>query len=50
MSKTEEQNPAPIIPMPRIMPLAWAWRFSALILWVSFCKLNMGLIIKGLKI
>ena len=44
MSKIEEQNPAQIIPMPKIMPLAWAWRFSALILWVSL--LNM---VKGLK-
>jgi hypothetical protein len=44
MSKIEEQNPAPIIPMPKMMPLVWAWRFSALILWVSF--LNM---VKGVK-
>lgn len=47
MSKIEEQNPAPIIPMPKIMPLAWAWRFSALILCVSFCKLNMVKLLKG---
>jgi len=41
MSKIEEQNPAPIIPMPNIMALSWAWRFSALILLVSFCQLNL---------
>ena len=46
MSKIEEQNPAPIIPMPKIMPLVWAWRFSALIFLISFCKLNM---VKGVK-
>ncbi len=50
MSKTEEQKPAQIIPRPKIMPLVWAWRFSALILWVSFCKLNMVKGVKGLKI
>lgn len=50
MSKIEEQNPAPIIPRPRIMPLAWVWRFSALILCVSFCKLNMVKGVKGLKV
>ena len=49
MSKIEEQNPAPIIPMPKIMPLVWAWRFSALILLISFCKSNMVKGIKGLK-
>ena len=50
MSKTEEQKPAQIIPRPKIMPLAWAWRFSALILWVSFCRLNMVKRVKGLRI
>ena len=50
MSKIEEQNPAPIIPMPKIMPLVWAWRFSALILLISFCRLNMVKGIKGLKV
>lgn len=50
MSKIEEQNPAPIIPMPKIMPLVWAWRFSALILLISFCKLNMVKGVKGLRI
>jgi hypothetical protein len=32
--------------MPKIMPLAWAWRFSALIFLISSCKLNM---VKGIK-
>jgi hypothetical protein len=49
MSKIEEQNPAPIIARAKITPLAWAWRFSALILWVSFCKLNMVKGVKGLN-
>ena len=50
MSKIEEQNAAPTIPMPKIMPLIVSRRFSALILWVSFCKLNIIKGIKGLKV
>ena len=48
--KIEAQYAAQIIPRPKIMPLAWAWRFSALILLISFCKLNMVKGIKGLKV
>ena len=39
----------PIIARPKITPLVWAWRFSALILLISFCKLNMVKGVKGLE-
>lgn len=49
MSKSEEQKPAQAMPRLKIMPLIVSRRFAALILCVSFCKLNMVKGVKGLN-